>query len=137
MIIFESKKNIGEFYIFHIIKNVSKRRFLEIMEITHNRFASNLLSRIYDCFFSEMIDLCEEYANYHNHEYDTFKLFLEKKYNLPKKVSENAVKKITAYRNSTLCLRKQHVMGDYNLEQFIISKDGAFNILKNVFGVDR
>jgi len=34
-----------------------------------------------------------------------------------------------------LVWRKEHVTGDYNLEMFTMSSDGALNILNSVLGV--
>lgn len=135
MVFYEFKKDHNKAYIFHITKNISKRKFLKAIKIRSGCFAGNLFSRVYDCFFSEMIDLCEEYRKYHNREYGTFKEFLQKKYNLPFDVAEAGEQKLLKHENTTLFLRKEHVTGDYNLEMFIMSSDGAQNILNAVLGV--
>ena len=71
MIFYEYSKDRNKAYILHIIKNISKRKFLKAVKLRSGCFAGNLLSKIYDCFFSEMIDLYEEYKKYHNREYCT------------------------------------------------------------------
>ena len=135
MIFYEYEKDHNKTYIFHIVKNISKRKFLKAIKVRFGCFAGNLFSRVYDCFFSEMIDLFEEYRKYHNREYKTFKDFLQKKYNLPTKVAEAGEKKLLKHKNTALLWRKEHVTGDYNLEMFIMSSDGAQNILSAVLGV--
>lgn len=135
LIFYEYKKDHDKTYIFHVVKNISKRNLLKAIKVRSGFFAWNLFSRVYDCFYSEMIDLFDEYRKYHNREYGTFSDFLQKKYNLPAKVAVVGEKKLLKYKNTALLWRKEHVTGDYNLEMFIMSSDGAQNILSSVLGV--
>lgn len=135
MIYFEYKKDHNKAYIFHVVKNISKRRFLRTMRVGCNSFSDRLLSRVYDCFFSEAIDLFEEYTVYHSREYGSFREFLQKKYCLPDEVAVAGEDKLLKHKNTALLWRKEHVTGDYNLEMFTMSSDGALNILNSVLGV--
>jgi len=135
VIFYEYKKNHDKAYIFHIKKNISKREFLKAVKLKSGCFSGNLLANIYDCFMSEMIDLHDEYKKYHNREYSTFEQFLQKKYNLPADIARSGEEKLLKYKKTALLLRKEHVTGDYNLEMFAMSPDGAFNILNSVLGV--
>ncbi len=134
MVLYEFNKDHNKAFIFHIKKNISKRRFLKAVRLRAGCFAGNLFSRIYDCFFSEMIDLFEEYRLYHKLEYKTFDEFLRKKYNLPAKIAKSA-EKLSKIKDTGLFLRKEHVTGDYNLEMFILSPDGALNVLTKILGM--
>lgn len=135
MIFYEYKKDHGKAYIFHVVKNISKRKFLRTIRVGCNSFAGKLFSKVYDCFFSEVIDLFEEYKSYHNREYGSFGEFLQKKYSLPDEVAVAGEEKLFKHKNTALLWRKEHVTGDYNLEMFAMSSDGARNILNSVLGV--
>lgn len=135
MIFYEYKKDHNKAYIFYVVKNISKRRFLKTIRLGGNSFAGKLFSRVYDCFFSEVIDLFEEYKTYHNREYGSFSEFLHKKYSLPNEVAIAGEAKLLKHKNTALLWRKEHVTGDYNVEMFTISSDGARNILNSVLGV--
>jgi hypothetical protein len=135
MVLYEFNKDHNKTFIFHIKKNIIKGKFLKAVKLRTRYFAGNLFGRIYDCFFSEMIDLFEEYKKYHSREYKTFNEFLQKKYNLPAKIAKLGQEKLSKHKNTGLFLRKEHVTGDYNLEMFILSSDGALNILSAILGV--
>lgn len=135
MIIYEYKRDHNKTYIFHLAKNINRRKFLKTIKLPPGYFANDLFSRIYDCLFSELTDLNEEYRKYHCREYATFNEFLQKKYNLPAKVAAHGAKKLIMHKGTSLFLRKEYVTGDYNLEMFIMSADGALNILNSVLGV--
>jgi len=134
MVLYEFNKDYNKAFILHIKRNISKRQFLKTVKLQSGYFAGNLFGRIYDCFFSEMIDLFEEYRLYHKREYKTFDEFLRKKYNLPAKIAKSG-EKLSKIKNTGLFLRKEHVTGDYNLEMFILSPDGALNALTKILGV--
>lgn len=135
MIFYEYKKDHDKAYIFHIKKNISKRRFLKTIKLKPRGFSGNLFAKVYDCFLSEMIDLHEEYKKYHNREYSTFDQFLQKKYNLPVDVAKSGEEELLKHKKTALCLRKEHVTGEYNLEMLAMSPDGALNVLDSVLGV--
>ena len=135
MIIYKYNKRSDNIYIIHIKKNISKCKFLKKIKVKSNCFGGLLFSRIYDSFFSEIIDLNLEYRKYHNCEYNTFNEFLQKKYNIPKEVALKGEKKLAKFKNTSLFFKKEDVSGDYNLESFIMSEEGFTNIVKGVLGV--
>ena len=135
MVIYEYNKESDKVYIIHTKKNINKGKFLKTIKVKPKYFGGLLFSRIYDSFFSEMIDLYEEYRKYHNREYKTFNEFLQKKYNLPKEVAVQGEKKLAKYKNTSLFFKKEHATGDYNLETFTMSEEGALNIIKGVMEV--
>ena len=135
MLFYEYKKDRDKVYIFHIKKNRSKKKFLKTIKLKPGGFSGNLFAKVYDCFLSEMIDLHDEYKRYHNREYSTFDQFLQKKYNLPADIARSGEEKLSKHKKTALFSRKEHVTGEYNLEMFAMSPDGALNILNSVLGV--
>jgi hypothetical protein len=104
------------------------------MRVSPSKFAEELLKRIYDNFFSELIDLVQEYKIYHKKEYADFGLFLRKKYNLPNKVVIKGLNLVNSSKNSSLFFRQEYTSGDYNIETFIMSEDGCLRYLENILG---
>ena len=135
MILYEYNKDHDKAYIFHIKRGISKKRFLKTTKLRPGQFSGDLFAEVYDCFMSEMIDLHEEYRKYHNSEYSTFTQFLQKKYNLPLDIARLGEEKLLKHKKTALLLRKEHVTGDYNLEMFALSPDGALKFLDDVLGV--
>lgn len=134
MVIYKYKKDFDDAYILHLKKNISRNKFLKRMKVSPSKFAEELLKRIYDSFFSEIIDLFQEYKVYHKKEYDDFGLFLRKKYNLPSKVVVEGLNLMCASKNSSLFFKREYTSGDYNIEMFIMSEDGCRSFLKNILG---
>jgi hypothetical protein len=134
MLIYKYKKDSDAAYILHLKKNISRNKFLLMMKVTPSSFAEKLLKRIYDNFFSEVIDLYQEYKKYHRKEYTDFGLFLRKKYNLPSKIVTKGLDMVNSSKNSSLFFKREYTSGDYNVETFIMSEDGCNTLLANILG---
>lgn len=134
MVIYKYKKDFDDAYILHLKKNVSKRKFIRCMRVSSSKFAGKLLDRIYDSFFSELVDLQIEYKEYHLKEYDSFGVFLKNKYSLPDEVISEGLKLLRSGRNSSLFLKREHTSGDYNIEMFIMGDEGCCGFLENILG---
>ncbi|MEC4086234.1 hypothetical protein [Myroides odoratimimus] len=109
--------------------NLTKEYFL-IKVGARDGYAKNMFSRIYDCIFSELIDVEEEYEKYYSFEYESFAYYLYKKYNLKVEDIEELIHQINTFPNCRIYRKDDHSYGDYKVPQFITSEIMYDRIIK-------
>lgn len=128
---YESGSYEGKYFLY-IHKNLTKKKFIKKADVGKNSFAEQLFERIYDFITSELIDLKREYEKYYSREYDNFKMFLDKKFNIPKSMIEKFQDYEKKHPNLILYRKDWATYGNYNIGTFILSnemKDRIDNIL--------
>ena len=104
-----------------INRNLNKDIFLEKAGVKYG-YSLDIFFRMYDCIFSELIDLDKEYEKYYAFEYRSLELFLYKKYNLKLQYIEELMEE---RKNNPECLlyrKDDNSYGDYGLAQFAFSE---------------
>lgn len=100
---------------------LSKEIFLEIVGAKKG-YSLNMFTRIHNSIYSELIDVENEYEKYYSFEYETFEIYLFKKYNLETKAIKKLIKKKNKYPHCRIYRKDDHSYGDYNIPQFITSE---------------
>ncbi|MDR6843333.1 hypothetical protein [Flavobacterium granuli] len=95
--------------------------FLESIGVEKG-YALDMFTRMYNCIFSELIDIEEEYLKYYSFEYENFEVYLYKKYNLEKKDIKKVLKKMSKFPHCKIYKKDDYSYGDYTIPQFITSE---------------
>src|SRR5271169_2297798 len=66
--------------LFVINRLLTKDIFLEKAGIEQGKYAEQMFTRIYDCIFSELINIEDQYQKYYKIEYSSLAVFLYQKY---------------------------------------------------------
>jgi len=91
-LIFLSKKdNLDTYFFLTLKKNFNKKDFLRKAKVRKGSFAENLISRLFEVLRHEVIDINAEFKKYYRKEYESLQIFLDKKYNLNKKLTDKIV----------------------------------------------
>lgn len=85
-------------------------------------YALDMFTRMYNCIFSELINVEEEYLKYYSFEYETFEIYLYKKYNLEIKQIEKIIKKMNKFSHCKIYKKDDYSYGDSTIPQFITSE---------------
>ena len=67
-----------------INKRLTKKIFISKTEAKKG-YSLAMFSKMYDCIFSELINLDREFKKYYSFEYNSIENFLRKKYNIKEK----------------------------------------------------
>ena len=59
-----------------------KGKVLRMLGVKKKTFAGNMVSRMYDYYFSGFVDFCKEYRKYYNHEFPSLEEYIEERYNI-------------------------------------------------------
>ena len=59
-----------------------KGKVLKTLGVRKNTFAGNMVSRMYDYYFSGAVDFCKEYRKYYNREFPSLEEYIEERYNI-------------------------------------------------------
>jgi hypothetical protein len=117
-------------YVIH--KKLSRELFLKKIGVTSDSYAEEMFSRLYDCIYSELVDLQREYEEYYKMEYSDLYHFLYHKHNLSDdqvSILEKLLKQTSDYK---VFRKEDFTYGDYGIEQFGFSEtmgDRITNIL--------
>ena len=104
-----------------ISPSLSRERFIEKVG-AGTGLSLKMFSRMYNCIYSELIDVNEEFEKYYSFEYYSLELFLYKKYNLD---VDDIDKLMIAKRENPHCnlyRKDNYSYGDYGLTAFIFSE---------------
>lgn len=101
--------------------NLSREKFVEIVG-ANKGYALNMFTRIHNSIYSELIDVENEYKKYYSFEYETFEIYLFKKYNLKVKEIKKLIKKKNKFPHCKIYRKDDHSYGDYSLPTFITSE---------------
>ena len=59
-----------------------KGKVLRTLGVRKRTFAGNMVSRMYDYYFSGAVDFCKEYYSYYSHEFSSLEEYIEERYNI-------------------------------------------------------
>lgn len=59
-----------------------KGKVLKTLGVRKNTFAGNMVSRMYDYYFSGAVDFYKEYRKYYSREFPSLKEYIEERYNI-------------------------------------------------------
>lgn len=65
-----------------------KCKVLRTLGVRKNTFAGNMVSRMYDYYFSGAVDFCEEYRKYYRHEFLSLEKYIEERYNIERELAK-------------------------------------------------
>ena len=85
-------------------------------------YALEMFTRMYNCIFSELINIEDEYLKYYSFEYETFETYLYKKYNLEIKQIKKIVRKKNKFSHCNIYKKDDYSYGDSSIPQFITSE---------------
>ncbi len=100
-------------YLIVINDLLTKEAFLELAGAGKG-YSQSLFIRIYDCIFSELVNVEEEYNKYYSIEYENLWLFLFKKYNIKiENIEEIREEKGRNSRNTLFRKENSHLWLEY------------------------
>lgn len=67
---------------FPIDRLPKKSKVLRILGVRKRTFAGNMVSRMYDYYFSGAVDFSKEYNKYYSHEFTSLEEYIEERYNI-------------------------------------------------------
>lgn len=81
-------------------RNFKKTDFLKKLNSKKHSFSYKIFTQMYDYLFEKTIILHDDYKNYYSDEFNTFSLYLKKKYRMPNKI----INKIEKYKVNNIIL---------------------------------
>ena len=116
--------------LFVISKRLTKDYFLEKAGVENAKYAKDMLSRIYDSIFSELIDAEEQYNKYYIIEYSTFRSFLYLKYCIDRETIEDIIKFKAKNDDYRIYIKQNDFSyGDYGIFRFAFSDEMKSRII--------
>lgn len=74
-------KSEGRFF-FPADRVPKKVKVLRMLGVRKKTFAGNMVSRMYDYYFSGAVDFRKEYNRYYKHEFPSLEKYIEERYNI-------------------------------------------------------
>ena len=81
----------------------SKRRVMKTLGVKKNKFAGNMISRVYDYYFQGAINFRKEYRKYYRKEFCSVEKFIEEHFNIE---HEDAIKLAAGNYSMKECSRR-------------------------------
>ncbi len=110
-------------YFLYIHRKLTKKKFLKRSKVVKNTYAERLILMIYDFLNSELVDLRREYKKFYSMEYDNFKIFLERKLNIPISMILELEDYEKRHPQLKLYRKEWGTYGNHNIGTFILSNE--------------
>lgn len=116
-------------YFLVINKNFDREMFIINANVVTGTYAEEVVNRICNELFSELIDVYNEYQKYYSEEFSTMFKYLEKKFNL----DTETIDEIKGFykENMTIYYGKSNSTGDYILDN-LLKSDQILDFLNNM-----
>ena len=108
-------------YIIRLKHLIEKSDFIEAGQVTPGSYAEELLGRIYDCLFTHLTNIVDEYQKYYFEEYSDLASFLFWKYNIDEETVASVISDLKP--ENFIGHGSLYSGGNYNVGQFIREKD--------------